>query len=151
MNVPDSGSNRVRIMEARECAEQLHVRARSLDRDHIRIECGNATENIVELTIAHVRVDLRLVAYATGRETKCIDGPCQIGFPVRTAEREAFTQGGFVNLNNANARRFEVEYFVTQGKANLLGGFATWLVIADEAPLENRDGARKHSLHGLTR
>jgi len=57
------------------------------------------------------------------------------------AERQSLAQGGFVYLDDGQAGGFEVLDFIAQGERDLFGRRAAWLVVAYEAPLQNRDRA----------
>ena len=75
VNVIHARPDFVRILEVHKSTEQLHIGARGLDRDHVGIQGGDRLDDVVELRVAHVGVDLRLVAHATGGEAEGIDGP----------------------------------------------------------------------------
>ena len=67
--------------------------------------------------------------------------------PVALAERQLFAEGGFVNLDNANAVLFEVQDFVADGKADFLCLHLQRNVFARERPVENRHRAREHAFY----
>ncbi|MOA35919.1 hypothetical protein D3C78_1574140 [compost metagenome] len=65
-------------------------------------------------------VDLRVVLCHRGVDTEGLHAPLQVSIPVTTAQRQAFAQGRFVNLDDADACGFEIRHFVTQRQRNLL-------------------------------
>ena len=77
-------------------------------------------------------MDLGIVTHDGGIKTERFHAPLQISLPVGTAQRQPFTQRGFIDLNNANARGFQVCHFVTQRKSNLFGDGFTADVFARE-------------------
>src|SRR5262249_41629662 len=82
MDVVNTGADLVRIPVVPESIEQLHLRTRRLDRDHIGIHRADRVDNVVDLGVAHMRVDLRLVTHAGGADAEAIDGPIEIGLPL---------------------------------------------------------------------
>jgi hypothetical protein len=64
MDVIDARPDLVRMAVGGECVEQFHLRARGLDRDYIGIHCADRGDDVVELGVAHVRVDLRPIRHA---------------------------------------------------------------------------------------
>src|SRR5690606_32383547 len=59
----------------------------------------------------------------------------------------AFADGSLVNLNDGESSLFQVNHFVANREGDLKGGVPTRLVVAHEAPLQDRDRPRQHSLH----
>ncbi len=62
MDIVDTRADFVRDTGISEGLEKLHLRPRRLDRDHVGIHSRDRLDDLVELRVAHVRVDLRLVA-----------------------------------------------------------------------------------------
>ena len=94
-------------------------------------------------------VDLRAVARSCRGEAEGVHGPVEVGILVGAAQRQQFTQCGLVDLDDPDAGGFQVCDFITQGKTHLVGRVAEGLVVADEAPRQDGDGACQHALHGL--
>ncbi|MNS62800.1 hypothetical protein D3C72_958760 [compost metagenome] len=149
MNVIYAGTDVVRIAEILECLQQLHIGARRFDRDHVRIHGGDGFDDVVELRIAHVRMDLRLVAHAGRRQAEAIHRPVQVGLPIGTAQRQAFADGRLVDLDDADAGRFQVHHFVAQGQRQLAARLLARLIIPHERPLQDGDRTRQHALDRL--
>ena len=80
----------VGVVEIPKAVEQLHGRARGLDGDDVGIHVGDGRQDVVELRVAHVGVDLRLVAHTTRGQPERPHGPVQIVGPVALAQRQAF-------------------------------------------------------------
>ena len=70
---------------------------------------------------------------------------------VLDAQREQLAQRGLVHLDDGDAGGLEVGDLVAQGEADLVGGVAERLVVADERPREDRHRAGEHALDGLAR
>ena len=149
MNVIDARADLVRILEVVERVEQLHVGARGLDRDHVGIHVGDRRDDVVELRIAHVGVDLRLVRHAVGGDAERFDGPVEVFLPLRLAQRQAFAQGGFVDLDHAHAGLLEVQHFLADRQRKLVAGHRARLVVAHKGPVQDRDRPGQHALHRL--
>ena len=69
--------------------------------------------------------------------------------PVGLPERQLFTQGGLVDLDDLDACGFEVEHFVADGEGQLLGLLLVGDVLAWPGPVENSDRAGEHALHHM--
>ncbi|MNT70291.1 hypothetical protein D3C72_2086570 [compost metagenome] len=82
MDVVHAGADLIGILKVLEGVEQLHVRARGFDGDHIGIHVGNRCNDVVELRIAHMGVDLRFVAHATHGNAEGLHGPVQVLLPL---------------------------------------------------------------------
>ena len=98
-----------------------------------------------------MRVDLRRVADDGRGDAEGARGPVQVGVPLAAAQRQAFADGRFVDLDDADAGRFQVLYLVADGQGQLQRRAGARLVVAHERPLQERDGARQHALHGFMR
>ena len=97
-----------------------------------------------------MRVNLRFGLDLRMHQAECRNGPVEVFLvPVALAERQLFAEGGFVNLDNANAVLFEVKDFVADSKADFLSLHLQRNVFARERPVENRHRAREHALHRL--
>ena len=73
MNVVDARANVVGIVKGAERFMQLHLRTRRFDGVDVGIHRGHGFDDVVELRIAHVRVDLRFRLGASGREPERVD------------------------------------------------------------------------------
>src|SRR5579875_2725097 len=107
MNIVDARSYLVWVFVRTESFKQLHARTCRLHGDNISVQCSNRWEDVLKLAIAHMRVNLRFVLDTAGRQFKRLDGPIQIGWPVRATQRQSFTQSRFVYLNNPYTSGFE--------------------------------------------
>lgn len=70
VNVVHTRTNFIRVREVAEGGQQLHVRARGLNGNDVRVQCRNAGHDVVEFGIAHVRMDLCAVANTADGEAK---------------------------------------------------------------------------------
>ena len=84
VDVVDARADLVRVAIVPERIEQFHLRARGLDRDHVGIHRADRVDDVVELRVAHVGVDLRLVAHAGRAEAESFDRPVEVGLPFAT-------------------------------------------------------------------
>src|SRR5882762_3834007 len=151
VNVVNTGADLVRVLVLFEALQQLGTRTGALDRDHVRIHALDDAQHVVELAVAHMRVNLRRVAHTCRREAERIDGPSQIGGPVRAAQRQTLAEGRLVDLNHPDAGRLEVDHLVADGEGDLLRGFRARLVVAHERPLQDRDRPGQHAFHRALR
>src|SRR5712691_5404205 len=151
VNVVDTGADLVRILVLFEALQQLGTGTGALDRDHVRIHALDDAQHVVELAVAHMRVNLRGVAHTCRREAERIDGPLQIARPVRAAQRQTLAEGRLVDLNHPDAGRLEVDHLIADGQGDLLGGFRARLVVAHERPLQDRDRPGQHAFHRALR
>jgi hypothetical protein len=149
MDIIDTRPNLVAIPVLLERLKQLHVALASLDGDNISIKSLDGGEDIVEVTIAEMGVCLCAVRNTSGGETERVHSPCQVGVPVRSAERESFTDSGLVNLNGINARLFKIDDLISESKSDLLSLDFSGDVGARETPVQDRHGTSEHTLHGL--
>ena len=130
--------------------EQLEVRTASFERNHVGVHVVDVADDVVEFAIAHVRVDLRFGLDLGVNQTECRNGPVEVFLvPVALAERQLFAKSGFVNLDDSDAVLFEVQNFVTDGKADFLSLRLERNIFTREGPVENRNRTRKHALHRL--
>src|SRR3989442_228015 len=137
VDVVDPRANLVRVLVPAKGLEQLRAGARVLDRDHVRIHALDDANHVVELAVAHVRVNLGRVLHAARRQPERIDGPVQVAAPVGPAERQTLAQRRLVDLDDADAGALEIQHLVTDRERELLRGFGTGLVVADEGPLQD--------------
>ena len=124
MDVVDAGADFVRIAVVPERVEQFHLRARGLDRDHVGVHRADRIDDVVELRVAHVGVDLGLVAHAGRTEAEGVDGPVQIGLPFGLAQRQALPQRRLVDLDHAGAGGLEIGDLVADRERDLPAGLA---------------------------
>src|SRR6266480_1415335 len=80
----------VGILVLAERLQQLGPRARALDRDHVGVHLLDHPDDVVELAVAHVRVDLGRVRHAARGETERVHRPLEVRRPFRPLERQAF-------------------------------------------------------------
>ncbi len=150
VDVVDAGADLVRVGDAvGEGVEQLHVRARGLDRDHVGVESDDVLDDVVELRVTHVGVDLGLGPRRRGRQAEAVDRPAQVGVAVGEPQRQALAQRRLVDLDDRRPGRLEVEHLVPDRQGDLGAGLAARLVVADEGPLQDRHRPGQHALHRL--
>src|SRR5712664_1093753 len=147
VDVVDTRADLVGILVVLESLQQLRAGAGVLDRDHIRIHALDHLQHVVELAVAHVRVNLRAVAHPRGRQAEGVYRPLQVGGPIGAPQRQSFAQGGLIDLDHADARRLEIDHLVANGQRDLFGRFRARLVVADERPLQNRHRPGQHPFH----
>ena len=148
MDVVHARADLVRVGECTKIIEQLHARARGFDRNDVGIHFGDFGQDVAEFGVAHVRVNLGVVAHGVSGDAKGEHGVVQIALPIAALERQTFAQSGFVNLDDADAGSFEVEHFAAQGEGDLQHDFVTRQVFAHERPLQHGHGAGQHAFDG---
>src|SRR5882762_1540566 len=82
VDVVHAGADLVGILVLLEALQQLRAGAGVLDRDHIRIHALDHLEHVVELAIAHMRVNLGPVAHPRRRQPERVHGPLQVIRPI---------------------------------------------------------------------
>ncbi len=147
MDVVDPRADIVGIVEGAEGFEQLHLRARGLDGDDIGIHRRDGLDDVVELAVAHVRVDLRLVAHAAGTQTERLDRPVQIVLPLRATQRQALAERRLVDLDDADAGGFQIADLVTDRQRQLPCLNLTRYILTSERPHQHGHRAGEHALH----
>lgn len=151
VNVVHARTDLIRVAVLLECLEELHVALRRLDGDDVRVKALNGREDVVEVRVAEMRVRLEVVRDAGSGELEGVDRPLEVLVPVNAAQRETLANGGLVNLNGGDAGLLEVNDLVTKSERELLGLEFTGHIRARERPVEDRDRASEHTLHGLVR
>ena len=63
--------------------------------------------------------DYRIIFHAIGSNAERLDRPIQIFLPLRLTQRQAFTQGSFINLDHMHAGFFQIQYFSTNRQRQL--------------------------------
>ncbi len=94
-------------------------------------------------------VDLRVILRHCGVDAECFHTPLQIGIPVATTQRKPFAQGRFINLDDANARCFQIRHFITQRQRNLLRDRFAADVLTREGPAKNGHRTGQHTFYRL--
>src|SRR6266446_9623249 len=151
VNVVDAGTDLVGILVVLEPLEQLRAGAGALDLDHIRVHALDDPQDVIELAVAHVRVNLGPVPHSRRRQPERVHRPLLVGRPIGPAQGQAFAQRRFVDLDHADARRFEIDDLVADRQRDLLGGFRARLVVAHKGPLQDRHRAGEHAFHRALR
>src|SRR6267154_5263031 len=151
VNVVDAGADLVGVLVVLEPLEQLRAGAGALDRDHIRVHALDDPQDVIELAVAHMRVNLGPVAHTRRRQPERVHRPLLVGGPIGPAQGQAFAQRRFVYLDHADARRFEIDDLVADRQRDLLGGFRARLVVAHKGPLQDRHRAGEHAFHRALR
>ena len=90
MDVVDARPDLIGIIEVLEGVQQLHVGTRGLDGDDIGIHGGDSADDVVELRIAHMGVDLRLVGHHGSAQLEALHRPVEICLPLGLAQRQSF-------------------------------------------------------------
>ncbi len=94
-----------------------------------------------------MRVDLRLVAHATGAQTKRLDRPVQIVLPLRATQRQALAESRLIDLDDADAGGFQVADLVADRQRQLPRLDLTRLVLTSERPHQHGHRPGEHALH----
>ncbi|CAB5623335.1 Uncharacterised protein [Pseudomonas aeruginosa] len=149
MDVVDARTDLVRVVELLEGLQQLHVRTRSLDGDHVGVHGGDGLDHIVELAVAHVRMDLGFVADSGGAQAEGLGGPLQIVRPGVAAQRQAFAESRLVDLHDPDAGGLQVDHFVADRQGQLARLHLARHVLAREGPHQHGHRAGQHALHHL--
>src|SRR6266566_4560194 len=123
VHIIDAKTDVVWVAIGGEGLQQLELRARGFDQSHVGVHAGNVLYDIVKLRVAQVRVDLCGVLHAARGEMETEYGPIEVVLPVRMTQGQSLTQGWLVDLNHADASRFQVLYFVAYGQSDLPTGF----------------------------
>src|SRR5256712_8736807 len=105
VDVVDPRPDLVRVLVAAKGVEQFRAGARVLDRDHVRIHALDDADHVVELAVAHVRVNLGRVLHAARRQPERIDGPVEVAAPLGAAERQALAQCRLRRIGGVGGRR----------------------------------------------
>src|SRR6266446_1335643 len=147
VNVVDPWADLVRVLVLLEALQQLRAGAGALDRNHVRIHALDHLQHVVELAVAHMRVNLGPVTHPGRRQPEGVDGPLQIVRPVGPPQRQPFAQRRFIDLDHADAGGLEVDHLVADRQRDLSGGVRARLVVAHERPLQDRHGAGQHAFH----
>ena len=88
VDVVDTGANLVGVAVLLEGGEELHVALGGLDGDDIGVQALDRGEDVVKVRVAEVGVGLETIGDTSSGELEGVDGPLEVGIPVRTAERE---------------------------------------------------------------
>ncbi len=91
-------------------------------------------------------VDLRSGSDSGIDESEGAQRPVKVGLPVGLPQRQQLSQGGLIDLDDADTGRFEVGGLVRERQGDLIGRFGQRHVIADEGPREDRHRAGEHTL-----
>ena len=129
--------------------EQLRARARILDGNHVGVHPLDHPDDVVELAVAHVRVDLGGVLHAARRQPEGVHRPLEVVGPLGPAQRQPLPERRLVDLDDPDSGLLEVQDFLPDRKRELLRGLGPGLVVAHEGPLEHRHRPGQHALHGL--
>ena len=132
MDVVNARPDFVRIFEAAESFEQLHIRTRGLYRDDIGVQRGDRREYVVELRITHVRVDLHVVHHAGTRDAKRAHRPLKIFVPLRFLERQPLAKGRLIDLYHADTGLLEIGHLFPDRQRDLQRGLGTRPIVAHE-------------------
>ncbi len=134
MDIIDARPDLVGVIEFLEDFQQFHIRARCFYGNHIRVQRRDGIHDVIELAIAHMGMDLGIVPRHRGIELKRLHRPIEIFPPFGLAQRQTFPQRRLIDLNDADARLFQIRHFVAQRQGDLPGdGFAAD-VLAGERP-----------------
>ena len=151
VDVVDARADLVRVVEiAGERVEHLHVRARRLDRDHVGVEAHDVLHDLVELRVAHVRVDLGVRPRRRDGQPEAVDGPADVVVLAR-ARAAAGPRAAPPRRpgSRSSPRASRSTHLVLDRERDLRAGLAPRLVVAHERPLQDRHRAGQHALHRL--
>jgi hypothetical protein len=98
VDVEDNGTNVIRILEVLESGQELHPGARSVNRNNVGIEGGDRFDDVVEFALAHMGVDLGLIADTGRGQLERHNRPRQVAFALGFMERQIFAKGRLVDL-----------------------------------------------------
>lgn len=146
VDVVDAGADLLLVADLLEDTQQRVSAAGRLYRDDVGIHRLDGVDDVVELAVAHMRVDLRLAAGAGHAAAEGIDGPRLVRGDVFATQRIALLEGRLVHLDDADARVLQVVDLVADGQCDLCGDVGAGEIVAHERPVEDRDGAGKHPL-----
>ncbi len=151
VDVVDARADLLCVAGALPVVQQLHARARRLDQQHVGVHLLDLLHDVAEVRVAHVGVDLGLVAHRRGRDPEAVDGPLQVLVPAVAAQRQPLADRRLVDLDHLDPGLLEVGDLVADRERELLAGLRARLVVADERPLEHRHRAGEHPLDRLAR
>ncbi len=146
MNVVHAGADIVRVGEGAEAVEQFHIRARGFDGDDVGVHGRDGRQNVVELRVAHMGVNLRVIARHASRHAERSHRPAQVLRPVVALERQALAEGGFVDLDDGDARVLQITHLVAHRQRELQRHLVAREIVAHEAPLQQGDRPGEHAL-----
>ena len=126
--------------------QQFHAGAGRLDGGDIGIEAGNGIDDLAELGVTQVGVDLGGRLGLECNEAEGAHGPVQVGLAVFLTQRQQFTQGGFIDLNDVDAGLFQVPDLIRQRDAELVRRDGLVDVIAHEGPGQDSHRTGEHAL-----
>ena len=125
MDVVDAGTDFIRVVEVLKRLQQVHVRSRGFDGDHIGIQRRDSVHNVVKFAVTHMGVNLGFIPRHRRIQSEGLHRPVQVGGPFRLVQWQTFTQRRLINLDNPDARLLQVFDFITQRQRDLFrDGFA---------------------------
>ena len=77
-------------------------------------------------------MDLGGIGHAIGRDAERFDRPVQVVRPLGAAQRQAFAQRRFVDLDHLHAGPFQVQHLVADRQRQLAAAHGARLVVAHE-------------------
>ena len=87
VNIIYSRPDFIGVLERFERLQQLHIGPRGFNGDHVSVQRGNGVHDVIELAIAHVSMDLRVVFGDRSIKAEGFHTPLQIGIPVAALQR----------------------------------------------------------------
>ena len=123
MDVIDYGTDLAFKTVLRDVIEDLHSGAGRFDAGDISVEGIDRVDDLPEFRIAQVRVDLGARTHLCSDEPERTHGPVEVVRAVGFAQRQQLPQGGFVDLDDTDSGRFEVEDLIGESQGDLVGGF----------------------------
>lgn len=165
VDVVDTRTNLVGIAVLPEGMEKLHVTLRELNGDNIGVQSLDRGEDVTKVGVAEVGVGLSGISHTSGGEFEGVHSPLQVFVPVRATKRKledddqhrfiqthgdthTLTNSRLVNLDGADAGRFEIDDLITESKSKLLRLHLARNIVTREGPVQDGDRTRKHALHG---
>ena len=149
MDIPHARADAQLVALVLQRSQNLHAVAGGLDGGHVGVQVGDRVDQLVELGVAHVRVDLHLVLRAGGSQAEGANGPLQVVRLLLLAQWQQLADSGLVHLHHASASGDQVVDLVAQSQSNLVGGLAQRLVVTHEGPSQHGHRAGQHALDRL--
>ena len=109
MDVPGHRARRPGNPVGVQVAEHVHVRPGRLQRGHVGIRVVDRADHVTEFGVAQVGVHGGGIGHSGGGQPERADRPDEIGLPVLFAQRQQLAQRGFVDLDDRNAGRLQVQ------------------------------------------
>ena len=144
MDVVHTRADLVGILVLLKALQQLRAGAGVLNRDHIRIHALDHPQHVVEFAVTHVGVNLGTVTHAGRCQPESVHGPLQVPGPIGAPQRQPFTQGGLIDLDDADAGGLEVDHLVPDGQRLIRSRALVGQIVVRRVPFLRE----KRNVHG---